>query len=275
MRISLVLPIAVLATLSLPAIGQDVLQPLRHLVEGLTPAEPAKPKPPIQQSAPMPEARPAPEVSTVKLPRPRPEPAAEAEPEADKAPAEARIFQTACPALLTGQVQAEALPPISDGQCTAQSPLSLTGVLVNGRMVPLSTAATLDCAMATALPGWVSAVDAYLTAHDNTGIASVAIGTSYMCRNVNNAEAGNLSFHGFADAVDVTGFTLQDGRSVTVEQGWTGTAAQGSAIMRYAHDAACGQFTTVLGPEANALHHDHLHLDLGCHGKSCTARICQ
>lgn len=28
------------------------------------------------------------------------------------------------------------------------------------------------------------------------------------------------------------------------------------------HDAACGIFTTVLGPEANAAHHDHFHLDL-------------
>ena len=28
------------------------------------------------------------------------------------------------------------------------------------------------------------------------------------------------------------------------------------------HEAACGIFTTVLGPEANAAHHDHFHLDL-------------
>ena len=31
----------------------------------------------------------------------------------------------------------------------------------------------------------------------------------------------------------------------------------------------------LLGPEANALHRDHLHLDLGCHGARCVARLCE
>ncbi|MBA4782458.1 MAG: extensin family protein [Rhizobiales bacterium] len=34
------------------------------------------------------------------------------------------------------------------------------------------------------------------------------------------------------------------------------------------------RFTTVSGPDVNAQHRDHLHLDLGCHGASCTALIC-
>ena len=33
-------------------------------------------------------------------------------------------------------------------------------------------------------------------------------------------------------------------------------------FLRNIHDSACGIFTTVLGPEANAAHHDHFHLDL-------------
>ncbi|WP_375452304.1 extensin family protein [uncultured Devosia sp.] len=252
-------------------------------------APPAKPEPPVVATpvAPVPPVAAQPGVD---LPRERPE---EPEPEAVEPPAVAvdstpaapegttepaepgRIFQTACPAVLSGQVEAQALPPISEGQCQAQSPLSITGVLANGRMVPLSGAVTTDCGMASVLPDWVGQVDNYVRAHDDTTIASVTVGTGYMCRNVNNAAEGNLSFHAFADALDVVGFALEDGRSVTVEEGWTGTEAQGSRIVRFAHDAACGHFTTVLGPEANALHHDHLHLDLGCHGKSCTARLCQ
>ncbi|MEO8686251.1 MAG: extensin family protein, partial [Devosia sp.] len=199
-----------------------------------------------------------------------PEPAA---PVAEPKPE--RIFQTACPAMLSGQVEAAALPPISEGQCKAQSPLSVTGVLVNGRMVTFNAEAVTDCGMATALPEWIAEVDGYVQAHDNTRIESVVVGTSYMCRNVNNAAEGNLSFHAFADALDVVGFKLEDGRTVTVEEGWTGTEAQGSRIVKFAHDAACGHFTTTLGPEANALHHDHIHVDLGCHGKTCTARMCE
>ncbi len=190
-------------------------------------------------------------------------------------PKEERVYQTACPALLQGRVAAEALPPLHEGQCGAQSPLSITAVSANGRMVPFSTPATLDCQMAGVLPDWISAVDSYLVAHDKTRIESVLVGTSYMCRNVNNAAIGNLSFHGFADAMDVVGFKLEDGRTVTVGEAWTGSEEQGSRIVRFAHDAACTLFTTTLGPEANALHHDHLHIDLGCHGKSCTARLCE
>ena len=38
---------------------------------------------------------------------------------------------------------------------------------------------------------------------------------------------------------------------------------------------ACGYFTTVLGPGANAAHATHYHLDLGVHGKSSNYRICE
>ena len=100
-------------------------------------------------------------------------------------------------------------------------------------------------------------------------LAAIDTGTSYMCRNRNSAEGGFTSEHGFANAVDVTGFTLADGRSIGVEADWLPAAAPEGRLLRLAHDAACGGFTTVLGPEANAEHHDHLHLDLGCHGQSC------
>ena len=75
--------------------------------------------------------------------------------------------------------------------------------------------------------------------------------------------------------MDVTGFKLEDGRTVTVAGDWTDALSSEGRLLRYAHDAACSQFTTVLGPEANALHHDHFHVDLGCHGKTCTSRLCE
>ena len=284
-------PLLLIALLVWPAFAQEGTPPLplpRPLAIGTeVPSAPAD-APPVEAAST--EATPAETAPLVPLPRPRPEqPAATPEPAPVKTPAvpaeaegvvpkppeEPRIYQSACPAVLLGAVEAKSLPPIAEAQCGERSPLSVTGVLANGRMIPFTGAATLDCPMATALPAWVADVDSYLRAKDNTGIESVIVGTSYMCRNVNNGEGGNLSFHAFAAALDVVGFKLEDGRTVTVEQAWSGTEEQGSRIIRFAHDAACTHFTTTLGPEANALHHDHLHLDLGCHGKTCTARLCE
>jgi hypothetical protein len=99
--------------------------------------------------------------------------------------------------------------------------------------------------------------------------------TSYDCRNVDHEKTGNLSFHAFADALDLMGFTLADGRTVSIAPGYDGTAEQGHDILHFAHDAACTHFMTVLGPDADAFHQDNMHIDLGCHGKLCSARLCE
>jgi len=249
----------------------------------VTPAE----KPDATQLVPLPRVRPddqaatpaatpdAPGVAPATPTLPATPDAHIAVPEKPAVPVEPRVFQVACPAVLQGKVEAKQLPPISDKQCGAQSPLELTGVLTNGRMVPLSGGVTTDCGVASVLPEWFSDVDSYLKGRENTQIAEVLVGTSYMCRNVNNATEGSLSFHAFADALDVTGFKLEDGRTITVEGDWADALSAEGRLLRYAHDAACSQFTTVLGPEANAQHHDHFHVDLGCHGKTCTSRLCE
>ena len=198
-----------------------------------------------------------------------------AEPVVEEPAAPPRDYQVACPAVLNGDVTATALPPIHEDICGLQSPLSLEAVMANGRSVPLNAPVTTDCGMATALPGWIADVDRWLMATEDTRIETVNIGTHYSCRNVNNGKSGNLSFHAFGDALDVIGFTLEDGRTISVDTAWPGTTEQGSRIIRFAHDSACTHFTTVLGPEANELHRDHLHLDLGCHGQRCTARLCE
>lgn len=258
-----------LVTIALPALAQEEAPlPKPRPAEA---AEPATPLPRIdprksETETPADEAKPPADPAEHIEPEPETPPAA---------PAPPRIYQSMCPAVIGGEVEAEIRPPISDGQCQAQSPLAVTGVLVNGRMVPLSGEAVTSCGMATALPGWVTEIDNYLFARENTRVAEVIVGTSYMCRNVNNASEGNLSFHAFAEAVDIVGFRLEDGRSVTVEGGWSNAASPEGRLLRFAHDAACARFSTTLGPEANALHKDHLHLDLGCHGVRCVARLCE
>ena len=230
------------------------------------------------------DEQPSPPSAAIPLPRERPEPAPPAPaplaPDADPtaAPAEPpaeRVYQTACPALLDGQIEARALPPIAEGACVARSPLSVTSVAANGRFVPFSGDAILTCGMAAAVADWVAAIDGYLQARENTGLAAIITGTSYACRNRNNAEDGFLSEHGFANALDVIGFVLEDGRTLSLPEGWSPPLSPAGRLLRFAHDQACTNFTTTLGPESNAAHADHLHVDLGCHGARCTARLCE
>lgn len=270
-----------------------------------TPARPVPPRvdAPVAPSVPTPETQRPLEADSAAdaappLPRPRPEEMAESEPadaatspesneqsepadpvadasapETDAGPE--RVYQTACPALLSGLVVGEMLPPIAEGICGERSPLSISAVRVNGREIGFSSPVTTNCEMAGALAGWVGEVDAYAAAALDSSVATLTTGTSMMCRNRTGTEGGFMSEHGFANALDVVGFTLTDGRTIAVEADWPKAGLPEGRLLRQAHGAACGRFTTVLGPDANAEHEDHLHLDLGCHGATCTAQICE
>ena len=76
----------------------------------------------------------------------------------------------------------------------------------------------------------------------------------------------------YRNAIDISGFTLADGRVVTVKGGWAGGPAE-RGFLRAVRLGACDLFTTVLGPGYDANHHDHLHLDLARHGGS--GRVCK
>ncbi len=186
-----------------------------------------------------------------------------------------RIYQVACPAMLSGQVEGRLLEPISEGACGTQSPLEITAVASGGRMVPLSSPITTNCAMATALPEWVATIDGYAKAMFNSPLAEVVTGTSYMCRARVGGATNFASEHSFANAIDVVGFTLEDGTTISVQDDWLPAAQPEGRMLRLAHGAACSAFSTTLGPEANEEHEDHFHLDLGCHGAACTAQLCE
>jgi len=47
---------------------------------------------------------------------------------------------------------------------------------------------------------------------------------------------------------------------VSIQRDWPGNGAEG-AFLRDARDGACKLFATVLSPDYNAAHADHLHLD--------------
>lgn len=85
---------------------------------------------------------------------------------------------------------------------------------------------------------------------------------SYACRNVYNRESGRVSEHATANAFDIAAFRLGDGRRIVLRRDWEGDDAE-AQFLRAVHRGACEIFRTVLGPDYNAAHADHFHLDMG------------
>lgn len=88
---------------------------------------------------------------------------------------------------------------------------------------------------------------------------------SYSCRNVYGRPVATRSRHATAEAWDVAGFVLADGRRIRIARDWQGMQAE-AAFLRELRDGACRFFDGVLSPDYNAAHHDHLHLDRGPYG---------
>ena len=64
--------------------------------------------------------------------------------------------------------------------------------------------------------------------------------------------------------MDVAAVTLKDGRTISVLDDWRGEGPAGQSGSRFLHrvrDGACRLFSTVLTPDYNAAHANHLHID--------------
>lgn len=85
---------------------------------------------------------------------------------------------------------------------------------------------------------------------------------SFACRNVYGRENGRLSQHASANALDIAGFRLADGRAISVLKDWP-KDNQDARFLRQVRDAACEVFSVVLSPDYNAAHRNHFHLDVG------------
>jgi hypothetical protein len=85
---------------------------------------------------------------------------------------------------------------------------------------------------------------------------------TYACRRVYGGEGGRVSEHATANAFDFAGVRLADGRRITVASDFQGGAEEG-VFMRVLRAGGCEVFHTVLGPDYNEAHADHLHLDMG------------
>ncbi len=241
--------------------------------------------------------------------------------------AEIKDGLTECAKLLAQvQVEVQPLPPVRSGACGTPAPIALKAIGSSGK-VALTPAATVNCRMAVMMAGWVeSTLQPAAREAFGQAVTGILTASSYSCRNRYGQSKAPISEHAFANAVDISGFVLGDGRVVKVASGWGATArdakpasqndksaattqskqaplkvaglkgsashklgvpiaaaspapsqdqkSEGSAepeFLRKLHRGACKRFGTVLGPEANEAHRDHLHFDLKArsHGSLC------
>ena len=167
----------------------------------------------------------------------------------------------ACRAILAeGGVRTRDLPERTEGEfCEIRNVVSIQGGVTPLR--PAAPAVTCPVALSFAIwerqslqPAAREILGAEVTAIEHYG--------SYACRRIYGRESGRVSEHASANALDIAGFRLSDGRRVTVVADWTDEGPKGD-FLRVIRDGACGAFETVLGPDYNAAHRDHLHFDRG------------
>jgi hypothetical protein len=142
--------------------------------------------------------------------------------------------------------------------------------------VSLDKSVLLSCSMIPATTRWLAGdvQPAALAAFGSPVVEMTSFG-SYSCRRRNNAHSGRLSEHAFANAIDVKGFKLADGRETKVLTGWRGTPEE-QTFWRDVAYGACRTFTTVLGPgTSDGQHENHLHLDLARHSATRAIHVCR
>lgn len=124
------------------------------------------------------------------------------------------------------------------------------------------TPVTTTCPLAAALVLWERQVAAPAARrHFGRELTRVEHFGIYSCRRLYGKETGPYSAHATANAIDLAGFRLEGGTHVSVLRDWDAEGAAG-AFLRDVHEGACDLFGTTLGPDYNAAHRDHFHVDM-------------
>ncbi|MCE7795931.1 extensin family protein [Sphingobium sufflavum] len=152
-----------------------------------------------------------------------------------------------------------------------------SGCALNGTIklldygVPTTNLGPMTCTVATPFTAWVrNGVVPSARLYLGADVATVETFGTYACRNVvgNPGMAGKRSEHAHANAVDISGFVLTDGRRISVEKHWTAGGPE-AQFLRRIRESACKRFKTVLSPDYNAAHYNHFHFDMGGKGGYC------
>jgi len=128
--------------------------------------------------------------------------------------------------------------------------------------VAVKPAATLACPIVSMLDKWIAdSVQPAAMRWFGAPVVEIKQISAYSCRGMNGNPNAHISEHAFGNALDVAGFTLADGRRISVKDGWRGLAEE-QGFLRDVQGGACQVFNTVLAPGSNVYHYDHIHVDL-------------
>ena len=148
------------------------------------------------------------------------------------------------------------------GFCQIRDAVVITGGAA--RLEPLG--AVMTCKQALAFAVWErQVVQPQALRLLGARVVSIQHYGAFSCRRMYAGQATPVSEHASADALDVAGFTLADGRRIRVADDWRDPGPKG-AFLHAARDGGCGVFSVVLSPDYNAAHQNHLHLDMGAAG---------
>lgn len=149
--------------------------------------------------------------------------------------------------------------------CSTINSVSLSDLRSDTTRVALSNLGPVACPVANSFAGWAGyGVDRAARQLLGSPLMRIETMGSYACRNV--AGSKKRSAHARAEAIDVAAFILADGRRISLANHWSKGSPKEREFLRVAFGSACKRFGTVLGPEYNAAHRDHFHLELGNSG---------
>lgn len=149
------------------------------------------------------------------------------------------------------------LEPLGDGACRRADRTHV------GAALPLRPArAEATCAVQAGLLRWLERrIQPAARTELGSPIAGLEHYGTHSCRRIGNDPDSGWSEHATGNAIDIAAFVLADGRRISVLDDWQSGDPARSRFLRTAHDAACRDFGTVLGPDYNRAHRDHFHLD--------------
>ncbi|WP_299147491.1 extensin family protein [uncultured Tateyamaria sp.] len=163
-----------------------------------------------------------------------------------------------CRAALATGAQFDALNDLeTSSQCGIADRVTLRRV-GQATMHPVET----RCQTALRLAMWHQhGVIPAATRHFGQEVRQLHHASSYNCRQIRTTSGGSgrMSAHATAEAIDISGVTLTDGRRIDLINGWDVSEARGP-FFKDLRDSACIWFQVTLGPDYNALHADHFHL---------------
>lgn len=123
--------------------------------------------------------------------------------------------------------------------------------------------ANMQCPLSAATYLWLRAVNDIAQDRFKQQLAKIHHMGSYSCRKQRGNGSSRWSEHAFANAWDISGFELADGRLITVLSGWNSDDKKERKFLRDVRAQACRVFNVTLSPDYNAAHRDHFHVDMG------------